>query len=167
MPATTAGAVIPFELDLDLSGAKTRLVDKVQDETLSLALDLASASVVVSGGRGVRDKEGVELISRTADLLGGSIGATRAAVDDGLLPRSILVGLTGRRVNPRLYMAVGISGSLHHMAGCMRSRTIVAVNTDESAPIFAFSHIGVVGDFREVLAAFDDEVATLTEAAGP
>jgi electron transfer flavoprotein alpha subunit len=116
---------------------------------------------VVSGGRGIRNSDGVELISRTAGLLEGAIGATRAAVDCGWLPRSILVGLTGRRVNPRLYMAIGISGSLHHMAGCMRSHTIVAVNNDASAPIFMFAHIGVVGDYREVLEAFNDEVGKI------
>lgn len=163
-PAVYAGvsttAVLPVDLTLDSARARTRLVEKIQDETLSQALNLASASVVVSGGRGIRNKEGVELISKTASLLGGAIGGTRAAVDEGLLPRSLLVGLTGRRVNPRLYMAIGISGSLHHMAGCMRSRTIVAVNTDESAAIFMFSHIGVVGDYREVLEGFNDEVTS-------
>jgi len=158
-----AGTVAPLDLALDASRARTRLVDKVQDETLALALDLVSAPVVVSGGRGLRDREGVELITRTANLLGGALGATRAAVDEGLLPRSILVGLTGRRVNPRLYMAVGVSGSLHHMAGCMRSRTIVAVNSDDSAPIFAFSHIGVVGDLREILEAFNDEAGRIAK----
>lgn len=161
--STSQSGTIPIDLALDSSRGLTRLVAKVQDETLSLALDLASASVVVSGGRGIRNKEGVELISKTASLLGGAIGGTRAAVDDRLLPRSILVGLTGRRVNPRLYIAVGISGSLHHMAGCMRSRTIVAVNTDESASIFAFSHVGVVGDCREVLEAFNNEVAKIKD----
>ncbi|MBN1322180.1 MAG: electron transfer flavoprotein subunit alpha/FixB family protein [Thermoleophilia bacterium] len=166
-PAVCAGAatgeVTPLGLALDISRARTRLVEKVQDETLALALNLASASAVVSGGRGLRDQEGVALISETANLLGGTIGATRAAVDEGLLPRSILVGLTGRRVNPRLYVAVGMSGSLHHMAGCMRSGTIVAVNSDDSAPIFTFSHIGVVGDLREVLEAFNDEIGKIAE----
>lgn len=155
---STKRTVFPIDLALDPSRARTTLVDKVRDESLSLALNLASASVVVSGGRGLGNKDGVELISKTAGLLGGAIGGTRAAVDSGWLPRSILVGLTGRRVNPRLYMAIGISGSLHHMAGCMRSQTIVAINADESAPVFALSHIGVVGDYREVLEAFNDEV---------
>jgi electron transfer flavoprotein alpha subunit len=161
-PATRAGApegpVLPIDVVLDPARSRTKLVEKVQDGTLSLAVHLTSAPVVVSGGRGLRGKEGVEVIAETAELLGGAIAGTRAAVDSGWLPRSVLVGLTGRRVNPRLYMAVGISGSLHHMAGCMRSRTIVAVNTDEAAPIFRFSHIGVVGDYREVLEGFNDEV---------
>jgi electron transfer flavoprotein alpha subunit len=161
-----AKPVLPLEVELDASRARSRLVKKVQDEELALALDLVSAPAVVTGGRGLKDLEGVESISRTAALLGGAIGATRAAVESGLLPRSVLVGLTGRRVNPRLYMAVGVSGSLHHMAGCMRSRTIVAVNTDESAPIFMFSHIGVVGDYRQVLKGFNDEAARiLTQTA--
>jgi electron transfer flavoprotein alpha subunit len=158
---STSNTVIPVDLALDTSRARTRVVRKVRDEAQALALNLASAQVVVSGGRGLRNADGVDLISATADLLGGAIAGTRAAVESGWLPRSVLVGLTGRRVNPRLYMAVGISGSLHHMAGCMRSQTIVAVNVDESAPIFMFSHIGVVGDYREVLKAFNDEVGAI------
>jgi electron transfer flavoprotein alpha subunit len=157
----TSDTVALVDLTLDASRARTRLVEKIQDESNAQALSLASASIVVSGGRGLRNKAGVELISETAGLLGGAVGATRAAVDEGLLPRALLVGLTGRRVNPSLYMAIGISGSLHHMAGCMRSRTIVAVNPDESASIFMFSHIGVVGDYREVLEAFNDEAARI------
>ncbi len=162
--AKTVGTIV---LTLDPARSRTRLVEKIQDDTLSLAVSLVSASAVVSGGRGLRGKDGVDLIAKTADLLGGAIAGTRAAVESGWLPRSVLVGLTGRRVNPRLYMAVGISGSLHHMAGCMRSRTIVAVNCDESAPIFAFSHIGVVGDYRRVLEAFNDEVDIIRRGRSP
>jgi electron transfer flavoprotein alpha subunit len=152
------GAVISFDLSLDPSRGRTRFIKKVYDENLSLALNLAAATVVVSGGRGLRTKEGVDLIKETASLLGGAIAGSRAAVDNGWMPSSLQVGLTGKRVNPQLYMAVGISGSLQHMAGCMKSKKIVAINSDESAPIFKLSHIGVVGDYKEVLQAFNEEV---------
>jgi electron transfer flavoprotein alpha subunit len=156
--ASKQGKVLQFELSLDPSRVKTRFLKKVQDESLALALNLASATVVVSGGRGLKRKEGIEILKETADLLGGAIAGSRAAVDSGWLPGSLQVGLTGRRINPQLYMAVGISGALQHMAGCMKSHTIVAINTDGSAPIFNLSHIGVVGDYQEVLEAFNDEV---------
>ncbi len=161
------GQIIPFRLSLDPSRIRTKFIEKTYDESLSLTLNLASAPVVVSGGRGLRKKEGVDLLKKTATLIGGAIAGSRAAVDSGWLPSSLQVGLTGKRINPRLYMAVGISGALQHMAGCMRSKTIVAINSDESAPIFDYSHIGVVGDYRGVLEAFNDEIRKIVNALPP
>ncbi len=155
------GSIFPVNLALDPSRVRTKFVKKAYDESLALALSLASAPVVVSGGRGLCGKKGAELIMETASLLGGAVAGSRAAVDSGWLPGSLQVGLTGKRVNPQLYLAVGISGSVQHMAGCMKSQKIVAINTDESAPIFSYSHIGVVGDFKEVLTAFNDEIRRL------
>jgi electron transfer flavoprotein alpha subunit len=152
------GEVIPFCLALDPSRMRTKVLRKEMDESLSLTLNLASAKIVVSGGRGLKSKEGVDLIRQTADLVGGAIAGSRPAVDHGWLPSSLQVGLTGRRVNPQVYIAVGISGSLQHMAGCLKAKMIVAVNSDESAPIFKLSHIGVVGDYRQVLEGFNKEV---------
>lgn len=150
--------VFPFPLTLDPSGVKTKFIKKEKDENLALALKLASARIVVSGGRGLKKKEGVDLIKATADLLGGAVGGSRPAVDNGWLPHSLQVGLTGRKVNPDVYIAVGISGALQHMAGCMKSKTIVAINSDESAPIFRLSHVGAVGDYRGVLEGFMQEI---------
>ena len=94
----------------------------------------------------------------TADLLEGAIAGSRPAVDYGWVPSAVQIGLTGKKVNPLVYMAVGISGALQHMAGCSKSKTIVAVNSDESAPIFKLSHFGVIGDYKEVIQGFNDEL---------
>ena len=158
------GDVIALNLSMDPSRVRTRFVKKEKDASLDLAMKLASANIVVSGGRGLKKKEGVDLIKQTADLLGGAIAGSRPAVDNGWVPGSIQVGLTGKKVNPQLYMAVGISGALQHMAGCSKSKLIVSINSDESAPIFKLSHIGVVGDFKEVLTAFNEEVKKIKEA---
>jgi electron transfer flavoprotein alpha subunit len=152
------GEVIPFSLSLEPARMRVRFLKRIQDESLSLATVLTSAPIVVSGGRGLKVKEGVDLLKETAGLLGGAIAGSRPAVDNGWLPSHLQVGLTGKRINPQLYMAIGISGSVQHMAGCMKSKVIVAVNPDESAPIFKMAHIGVVGDYREVLEGFNEEM---------
>jgi electron transfer flavoprotein alpha subunit len=160
------GEAIPLSLSLDPSRARTKFVSKIRDANLSLAINLAAASIVVSGGRGLRNKEGVDLMRETAELLGGAIAGSRPAVDNGWLPALLQVGLTGKRINPLLYIAVGISGSLQHMAGCLKSKMIVAINSDESAPIFKLSHVGVIGDYREVLEGFNDEVKRIRQNRG-
>jgi electron transfer flavoprotein alpha subunit len=152
------GEAIPFSLSFDPARIRTKFLRRIQDESQSLAAVLTSASIVVSGGRGLKVKEGVDLLKETASLLGGAVAGSRPAIDNGWLPSHLQVGLTGKRINPQLYMAIGISGSLQHMAGCMKSKMIVAVNSDESAPIFKMAHIGVVGDYREVLEGFNEEV---------
>lgn len=152
------GDVIVFPLALDASRIRTRFIKKERDEGQALALKLASANIVVSGGRGLRKKEGVELLQETSDLLDGAIAGSRPAVDYGWIPGPLQVGLTGKKVNPQLYIAVGISGALQHMAGCSKSKTIVAINSDESAPIFKLSDFGAVGDYSEVLKGFNEEV---------
>lgn len=152
------GAVIDFPLKLDSSRIRTRFIKKEKDTSQAMALKLAGAGVVVSGGRGLKKPEGVDLILETADLLDGAIAGSRPAIDRGWLPSSLQIGLTGKKVSPQVLIAVGISGALQHMAGCLKSKTIVAINTDESAPIFRFSHFGVVGDYQEVLKGFNDEI---------
>ena len=84
-------------------------------------------------------------------------------MDNGWIPNSLQVGLTGKKVNPHLYIAVGISGALQHLAGCRKARTIVAINSDETAPIFKLSHFGVVGDYKEILKGFNEEVKRIKE----
>jgi electron transfer flavoprotein alpha subunit len=152
------GEVIAVRLSIDAARIRVRFVRRIQDETLSLAALLAAAPVVVSGGRGINGEEGVRLLKETAAILGGAVGGSRPTIDKGWLPSQLQVGLTGKRVNPPLYMAVGISGALQHMAGCMKSKIIVAINSDESAPIFRMAHVGVIGDFREVLQGFNEEM---------
>jgi electron transfer flavoprotein alpha subunit len=152
------GEVSNLALSIDGSKVKPRFVKKEKDESLALALKLAGANVVVSGGRGLKKKEGVDLIQATADLLDGAIAGSRPAVDNGWIPNALQIGLTGKKVNPQIYIAVGISGALQHMAGCSKSKTIVAINSDEAAPIFKMSHYGVVADYKGVLEGFNDEV---------
>ena len=110
--------------------------------------------MVVSGGRGLGGPEPFKQLEELAAILGGAVGASRAACDAGWIDHSHQVGLTGKSVSPRLYLSFGISGASQHMAGCSSSRNIVAVNTDAGASIFGDARFGVVGDWEKVLPAF-------------
>jgi electron transfer flavoprotein alpha subunit len=157
-PATPkTEAAEQFDVDLNLPTPRLKVTGKTAER--SSRISLSEAEIVVSGGRGVGSAEGfTQYVEALADQLGAAVGATRAIVDAGWRPYSEQVGQTGKTVQPKTYIAIGISGAVQHLSGMNKSKTIVAINRDAEAPIFKIADYGIIGDVTQLVPAILTEL---------
>ena len=143
------GEIVPLSIDVDESMIKGKLLETVKEEIRGIRLE--EAKVIVAGGGGIGGSEGFQLLQELAQVLGGTIGVSRIPCDEGWMPLSLEIGQTGHMVSPNIYIAIGISGAMQHLAGCSGSKCIIAINKDAEAHIFKEADFGIVGDYREAL----------------
>ncbi len=155
--AGRVGEVIQFNPKFDVSKFKVKIVETVTEK--KKLIDIADAKILVSGGRGVGNKEGFEKLKDLAKVLNAEVSASRAMVDAGVMGHERQVGQTGKTVRPDLYFALGISGAIQHLAGMEESDFIVAINKDKYAPIFQVSDLGIVGDVKKIIPLLTERLA--------
>lgn len=153
------GEVVNVDAGLDASAIKAKVLETVVEEVAGIKLE--DAPVIITGGRGIGGPEGFKDLEELAKLLKGAVGASRPPCDNGWVPDTMQIGLTGKIVSPDLYIAVALSGSSQHLAGCSGSKSIVAVNRDPEANIFKEASYGVVGDWKKIIPALTEKVKEL------
>ena len=153
------GEIISFVPDISFSIPKIKYIKKVTEDFQGKKLE--ESEVIVCGGRGMGSQEAFAELDQLAKILNGALGGTRPTVEKGWIHSRLQIGLTGVKVSPKLYLAIGVSGSIQHIAGVIGSKIIVAINKDPEANIFNEAHYGVVGDYKEILPAFKEKIREL------
>jgi electron transfer flavoprotein alpha subunit len=161
---TREANIVPLECELQEADIAAQVLDFIEETG---RVNLEEAEVIVAGGRGLGGPEPFAMLKALADALGGSVGASRAAVDAGWIKHEHQVGQTGSTVRPKLYFAIGISGAVQHTVGMSNSDIVVAINRDAEAPIFQFAHYGIVGDLFQIVPAITEEVRKRRSVFGP
>lgn len=153
------GRIEYIEPNIEPSTIRAKVIKTIKEEIPGVKLE--DAQVVVAGGRGIGSKEGFEALTRLANKLKGAVGATRVPCESGWIPSTSQIGLTGKVVTPKLYIAIAVSGACQHLAGCSGAKTLIAINNDPDANIFKAAHFGAVGDWKQVVPAFEKKITEL------